>query len=247
MASMRSKIKSVLGKMLNAALRRRIRVRQDIEAWSQQAQEGEFRFHAGNEWRQSDDFMRQTVRLLDNFGFTPTQYDGRAIIDLGAGSRLRTKYFQGARIIAIEPLADRFIEEIEWCDLGDAAEVYSVPAEERIEQCGGRADLVISINVLDHCFDLQRIIENVRFYLKSDGLAFLSFDKQKKADRMHPLKLDETICEKIFEQAGFVVERLTRGTNGILPRDVYGHGYYCLNYWLRKSERPAPPASGAIG
>jgi 2-polyprenyl-3-methyl-5-hydroxy-6-metoxy-1,4-benzoquinol methylase len=235
------RMKSGLGKVLHSAIRRRIRVRQNADAWSKQAQEGEFRFHAGNKWRQSEDFMAQTIGLFDSFGFSRRQYDGRTIIDLGSGSKLRTKYFQGARIIAIEPLADRFMVEIEWCDLKDASEVYSVPAEERIEQCRGRADLVISINVLDHCFDFPKIMENVRFYLKRDGLVFLSFDKQKRTDSMHPLKLDEAICKRIFEQTGFVIEKVTRGTNGILPGDVYGHGFYCLNYWLRRSGEPNGP------
>jgi hypothetical protein len=67
---------------------------------------------------------------------------------------LRSKFFQGAHLVVIEPLADRLIAEVEGCDLQDAAEVHSRPAEQLIESLVGTADLVVSINVVDHGFGL---------------------------------------------------------------------------------------------
>lgn len=58
-------------------------------------------------------------------------------MDLGAGSKLRTKFFTDAKIIAIEPLAEKFMKEIEWCDLKDAYRVYSRPAEDFIGELEG--------------------------------------------------------------------------------------------------------------
>lgn len=118
--------------------------------------------------------MDSTERLLSHFSFPFDSYRWKTIIDLGAGSKLRIKYFLDAKIIAIEPLADRFMKEIEWCDLAYAYKVYSRPAEELIEECVLKADLVISINVLDHCYDFELVIENIAAYLKDDALAFLS-------------------------------------------------------------------------
>jgi SAM-dependent methyltransferase len=210
------------------------RTQHDATMWSRRAQEGEFRFHQKDRWRQSPAFMEQTVRLFDHFGFSRTQYAGKTVIDLGAGSKLRTKYFLGADIIAVEPLANRFISEIGWCDLTDAIEVYSTPAEILIDECVDRADLVISINVLDHCYDFEKIVANAARYLKVTGLMFLSFDKHDEADEMHPLQLTERVCQSIFGKAGLVVERLTKGLDGVLPENDYGHGPYCLNYWLRR-------------
>lgn len=178
--------------------------------------------------------MEQTIRLFEHFGFSRTQYAGKTVIDLGAGSKLRTKYFRDANIIAIEPLADRFIREIPWCDLKDSLEVYSTPAETLVGECVNRADLVISINVLDHCYDFARIMVNVFSYVKDTGLVFVSFDKHDERDEMHPLQLTESICGSIFEEVGFVVEKFTRGTDGVLATDNYGHGSSCLNYWLRR-------------
>jgi 2-polyprenyl-3-methyl-5-hydroxy-6-metoxy-1,4-benzoquinol methylase len=204
----------------------------DQKEWRENAQSGEFQFHLNNKWRQSDDFMEQTIKLFDYFGFARNDYQNKTIIDLGAGSRLRSKYFTGANIIAIEPLADKFIEEIMWCDLSDALAVYSIPAERRINQCLNVADLVVSINVLDHCYDFELIIGNISAYLTAGGLAFLSFDKHEFPDKMHPLLLDEQICNQIFTQNHLTIEKFTTGAGRVLT--TYGHGPYCLNYWLRK-------------
>jgi hypothetical protein len=155
---------------------------------------------------------------------------------LGAGSKLRSKYFSDSTIIAIEPLAERFMNEIEWCDLDDAAEVYACPAEERIEQCVDRANLIISVNVLDHCYDFEQIVENICAYLKTDGLAFLSFDKHQVTDALHPLSLDEVACNRIFAEKGLVIEEFSI-SSGDGSTAVYGHGSHRMNYWLRKARR----------
>jgi 2-polyprenyl-3-methyl-5-hydroxy-6-metoxy-1,4-benzoquinol methylase len=204
-----------------------------IGDWKREAQEGEFFFHLKDQWRQTPDFMDQTRRLFGHFGFSPDAYVGKRIIDLGAGSKLRTKYFVGAKIVAIEPLADRFMKEIPWCDLAEADRVHSKPAEERVAECVAAADLVVSVNVLDHCYDFEGIVENIEAYLKADGLAFLSFDQHDEADEMHPLRLTGEICERIFALKGLAVEKRSKGAGEILQ--TYGHGDYCLNYWLRKA------------
>ncbi|HYN93018.1 MAG TPA: methyltransferase domain-containing protein [Pilimelia sp.] len=209
----------------------------DREKWASVAQEGEFRFHKNDTWRQTASFMAQTDRLLRHFGFTPEQYAGRTVVDVGAGSMLRTKFFTGAHLVVVEPLADRFIKEIPTTDLRDAAEVYSRPAEQLIDELVGRADLVISINVLDHCFDFPQIVDNIRQYLKPDGLAFLTFDMHDKADDMHPLSLTEETCKPIFTKAKLSIEKVTTGVGDALDgSQTYGHGPFTLNYWLRRAD-----------
>ncbi|MDN5869469.1 MAG: class I SAM-dependent methyltransferase [Nitrococcus sp.] len=139
-------------------------------------------------------------------------------------------------MIAIEPLADRFLDEVPWCDLNVAHAVYSQPAEHRIEALIGCADLVISINVLDHCYNFYQIISNIRAYLKPDGVAFLSFDEHKYRDSMHPLILSDEICHEVFRDNGLAVSRHTKGFGNVKwiakGRESYGHGDFCLNYWL---------------
>ncbi len=204
------------------------------DEWEKDAQEGEFRFHKRDRWRQTSDFMAQTDRVFRHFGFAPDEYAGRTVVDVGAGSMLRTKFFEGAHLVVIEPLADRFLAEIKTSDLRDAAEVHSRPAEQLVESLVGKADLVISINVLDHCFDFPEIVKNIRQYLKPDGIAFLSFDMHAEADEMHPLTLTEETCSPIFAAAGLTIDKVTTGVGDALGGpQTYGHGPFTLNYWLR--------------
>ena len=178
--------------------------------------------------------MAQTDRLFRYFGFQPDDYAGKTVVDVGAGSMLRTKFFRDARLVVVEPLADRFLAEIKTTDLRDADEVHSRPAEQLVESLVGTADLVMSINVLDHCYDFEKIARNIGLYVKPDGVAFLSFDMHAEADEMHPLSLTEETCTPLFANAGLSIEKLTTGVGDSLGGpQTYGHGPYTLNYWLR--------------
>ena len=211
----------------------------DRGQWERRAQEGEFAFHKKDTWRTSEDFLRQTDDLFRHFGFERQEFRGRTVLDVGAGSRLRTKFFDGARLVVIEPLADRYVGEISWSDLRDADAVYSRPAEELVDDLVGQVDLAVSLNVLDHCFDFPAIIDNIRRYLKPDGLAFLSYDMHARADALHPLSLTAESSAEIFREKGLRVEQATTGMGTVLGGvQTYGHGPYTLNFWLRRDDPP---------
>ena len=191
------------------------------ELWLKQAQNKEFEFHLTNEWRQSDKFIEDTKKLFEYFHFNSERFHNNLVVDLGAGSRLRSKFFQGARIVAIEPLADRFLTQIEWSDLRDAWRLCSIPAEQFVDEVEGTADLIICINVLDHTFDPLAILRNARKYLKPDGQMLLSVDLHDSADEMHPIHLKESLLDELVLQAGFFIRRKYKG----LPSSSsYGHG-----------------------
>ena len=99
------------------------------EDWRNIAQEYEFSFHKTNQFRQSDEFEIETKKLFEGFGFKGNDFIGNKILDLGAGSKMRGRFFIGSKIIIIEPMADRCIKEIPWCDLNEAEKVFSVPGE----------------------------------------------------------------------------------------------------------------------
>lgn len=239
----------LLKRLFSAVATRQKPKNYDIKLWRQQAQEGELTFHKQDRKRQSRAFAENSKLLFEYFGLHHETFRGRTVIDLGAGSKLRTKYFTGAKLIAIEPLAKRFMEEIPWCDLNDADAVHAEPAEQLIQDCINSADLLISINVLDHCYDFDQIVANIRAYLKSDGLAFLSFDEHKYRDPMHPLILSDNICREVFSRNCLSVEKYSKGFGGhkhiSKGKDTYGHGDFCLNYWLKpvsgESHPPVDP------
>jgi SAM-dependent methyltransferase len=193
--------------------------------WRFVAQLGELRFHQRNEWRQSPDFMRQTATLFDWWGYSPKAYAGEIVVDIGAGSRLRSRYFDEARIAAVEPLADRYRKSIAWSDLGDADLVFSVPAERLVPDIVGLASLVMCINVLDHVYDPDAVVRNAASYLRRDGSFLLSVDLHEhgSAGHMHPVDLDMDGLHRSLTQAGFDIERTYDGL-GPTGQECYGHG-----------------------
>lgn len=201
-------------------------------SWGWLAQRAELHFHQNNQWRQTEAFGEHTRALFEAFGFAAESFAGKTLIDLGAGSRLRTAYFRRARLMVIEPLAEEFQRTISWCDLASAERVFAKPAEEHIAELSGEADGVVSINVLDHCYDLQPILANVADYLKPDGVAFLSFDSHDATDVLHPLRLGDDSVEGLLRGTALVVERRSTGLGALGPK--YGHGV-AVNYWLRKT------------
>jgi SAM-dependent methyltransferase len=201
----------------------------DRDAWAEAAQNGELDFHKRHNFRAEEQVWRTCVeRDWKILGLEPTGWEGKFIIDVGAGSRLRSLYFKGATLAVLEPLADRYMSEVEWHDLDKADEVYSVPAEQLVPELEGRADFIVSINALDHGFDFAQGIQNIRRYLKPDGIALLSFDMHDVPDDMHPLVLNDEIVRKIFDGAGFEIEKSEQG------RRYHGaDGPLATHYWLR--------------
>jgi SAM-dependent methyltransferase len=200
----------------------------NAETWSKVAQEGELAYHKRANLRSTDDWEVKNELYWAKRHFSPDAWEGKFIVDVGAGSRLRTLYFKGAKIAAIEPLADKFIAEVEWQDLDRADEVYALPAEKDIPELHGRADLLVSVNVLDHGYDFEAAITNIRRYMKPDGLAYLTFDQHERPDDMHQLMIDDGKAREIFERCGFDVEQ----------HEEWGryHGVAgppALHYWLR--------------
>lgn len=201
----------------------------DRSQWQQKAQPGELAFHKKPNFRADDaKFNEANTRFFSGLGFRADQFAGRTVVDVGAGSRLRGKYFADARLVAIEPLAEQFLAEVPWCDLRDAAELHAAPAEQYIPNLVRSADFVFSVNVLDHCFNFKDCIVNIYNYLRDDGIAFLSFDAHNKIDDLHPLILDEAIARQVFDEVGFKVERFRK--MGTYHR---GLADYALGFWLR--------------
>lgn len=201
----------------------------DKDVWAQRAQQGEFDFHKRNVGFRGDDAVWNQAVDTDwrAAGFDPEAWRGKTVLDVGAGSRLRSLWFQGAEVIVLEPLAERVREEVPWNDYDQAAAVYAAPGEEFIPALEGVADLIVSINALDHGFDIAESIRNIKRYLKPDGLAFISFDMHDEPDYMHPLVLSNEIMLAIYEEAGLQVEKVEPA------RRYHGADGKAFHYWLR--------------
>ncbi len=178
-----------------------------FENWKNKGQPAEFSHHKGSTSRKSDEvWMKNTEGHLKSFGYDKDDFVGKKIIDLGAGSKLRTKWFNDPYIIAIEPLADKF-KSISFCDLDEADEVYSEPAEKFLENLEEQVDAIMCINVLDHCYDAEVIMENCYKYLKDGGEMLLSVDLHGGRDDKHPIKLNNHILKTLVRKIGFNIKR----------------------------------------
>lgn len=162
--------------------------------WLRNSQRSEFEFHKTNKWRQQS--QREWDELNKTFFSGDFALEDKAeltYLDVGAGSRMRLSFLTEASVMVVEPLADQFIASIPWCDLGKAAKVFSKPAENRIDELENSADVVVSVNVIDHVYDYKSVVRNMCHYVKPAGRLMLSFDEHKKTDEMHPviITLDE--------------------------------------------------------
>jgi len=103
-----------------------------------------------------------------SWGFNTSDYKDKIIVDVGAGLRPRGQVFHGAKLVAIEPIANLVMHErakgfrnqIIKFNIDDPAVVFqlhSVPAEQRICKLEGSADFVFSVNSIDHALEPVRI------------------------------------------------------------------------------------------
>ncbi len=202
--------------------------------WSAFAQKGELEHHMRNKFRQSGDFMKHTEKLFSLVGYTRESFRNKVVVDLGSGSKLRSRYFEGSKIVAIDPLNKQFLENIQWSDLDKAYKMFSAPAEEFISEIENVADMVMCINVLDHTYDPEKILKNVYRYMKSNAEFFLSVDLNETIpNHKHPVPLPEKKLEEILHNNGFVIklkkDYLIDGEN------LFGNGKgKAINYILLK-------------
>jgi SAM-dependent methyltransferase len=202
----------------------------DRAQWAESAQPGELGFHVRNTGFRGDDAVWSKAIDTDwrAAGFEPDGWKGKRILDVGAGSRLRSLWFEGADVIVLEPLAEQFRAEVPWNDYDQAEAVYAVPGEELVPELEGTIDLVVSINALDHGYDIAESVRNIKRYLKPDGEAFLSFDMHDEPDYMHPLVLSNELMLGIYADAGFEVVKVEPA------RRYHGaEGPGAFHYWLR--------------
>merc|ERR1719161_2060698 len=104
-----------------------------------------------------------------------------------------------------------------WCDLDQAHRVFSTPAEIPACEFAHKADLVISVNVLDHVASPQMFLDAASMYLKCDGLAVISTDYHAPATG-HPHQLNTKAIQTYAENSWM---------ESICPRkwpQTYGHG-----------------------
>lgn len=180
------------------------------EKWDQ-AQSLEYKFHETDNLRKDDERWAGASRnLLLALGLD-VEMTGKTILDLGCGSRLRTACLkEHNRVVGIDPLIDRY-SDLEFSDV-KSVEHYSVPAEEMVESLRGQVDHLVCLNVLDHCIEEEKVLDNVRAYLKPGGVFYLWTDIGHNDD-MHESTMDADDIRFYLQKIGFAMDRYTVGVD----------------------------------
>lgn len=210
--------------------------------WQSTAQSGELEYHVSKKPKPDRKLEKLNRLLFESFGFKAGDLADKTVVDIGAGSHLRTRFFTGAQIHAVEPLAEAYMEQIPWCELKHANVIHTIPAEQRIDELTGKADLVVCINVLDHTYDPETILDNIHSYLHEDGQFLLSVDLHGETlDGMHPVELTDTSLADMLIEQKFTIDH---GYRYLSHRRSYGHGD-ALTFIAHK-RRPGEPEENSV-
>jgi SAM-dependent methyltransferase len=157
----------------------------------------------------------RNITHLERFDNLKSLYDYnekiKNVIELGCGPftniRLLTNFNYIENITLVDPLINDYLNHpnCSYKDkklLGKDVELISLPIEKIDTQ--KKFDLVIIINVLEHCFDVENIFKKIYNLLSEDGILVFSdvFFKDVKSiieniyDAGHPIRLSE---EKLLE------------------------------------------------
>jgi SAM-dependent methyltransferase len=205
----------------------------DKSSWLQDAQPGELLFHKHRGPTDPEQVAAWVECYWKHLGYSPDSFVGKTLCDMGCGPVLFGAYFHGLiRLIAVDPLADKYRSELTFTRLHLADAVFSVAAEQLIEDLAGNMDVVVSRNALDHIYDFDAAIGNISRYLKEGGLALLHFDLRTKPDSLHPLCMTSEYCEAVYARNGLVAEHKSVGA---VPPNVSFGGGLAMAWRLRKS------------
>ena len=107
--------------------------------------------------------------IWSGLGFDRSDLSGRIIVEIGCGPRLRTTWFEGARIEVVEPRADALSEHIPWTNLRRADAIHRGALEAPVASLEGQARLVVLESGVEGRADGASVMAAAASYLASDG------------------------------------------------------------------------------
>lgn len=187
-----------------------------------------------------DDREREHAQRFDNYRMLAGR-SFRHAIELGCGPFTQTRrMLRGSMecnsLTLVDPLIDRYAElphcTYDWLSRGRKLTRIASPLEELAIPAAGY-DLVVSINVLEHCRDYAMCVDNIRSLAAKGATMVISEPAVRRADIAeacakvwdagHPLRVADDRLQRDLEAMGNVVyKRVLDGLYGTpWRRDFY--------------------------
>ena len=161
------------------------------DKWTKLSQPFEINWHTTQEdWRSDEkawagckESLIKAVPLLK--GIMETNFD---VLDVGCGPRTMLEFFSECKKTLIEPLGDQYkkLYNSKGHEFLNGDPLYCVPAEQFVSELENKFDFVWCHNVLDHCYDWKRVLENIFRYLKKGGSFYIATDAGFPPNDGHP-------------------------------------------------------------
>lgn len=169
------------------------------EYWKAHHQPYELRYHkdSGVNWcGDQTKFWNFWNDIFAFIGINWNDIDGMNMLDVGCGPRPPLHLFRKMNnVFLIEPLGYEYqkISPAEWWE---GITLFSQPAETPVPDLKDKMDFVMCWNCLDHTYDWKAILDNIRGYLKKDGIFAFAVDT-KTPGIGHPSFPREELMEYI--------------------------------------------------
>jgi len=164
-----------------------------------------------------------SAMILGRLWILPWDWADKTVIDIGCGPTGRLSAMEWSHVIGIDPLWGEY-EKMPGAIKEPYRTVYACEAEKHLEELDGTADLVVSLNAIDHCRDPEAVLRNMATYCKAGGTMLLSTDVQDgviTTDPMHPTRATTRTIDDWMLQCGMDV--VAKDHSQAFPdRDVIG-------------------------
>lgn len=125
-------------------------------------------------------------RYCDYFEINENSFSNKIVVDIGCGPVGSLHFFNAKVKIGVDPLAN----EYGIFDNKTHEMIYLSSNAENIPLISNYADVVISVNALDHISDFDKGVEEASRILKPDGVIFLEINLDGKASICEPIVLN---------------------------------------------------------
>lgn len=141
-------------------------------------------------------------RYCDYFEINEQSFSNKIVVDIGCGPVGSLHFFNAKIKIGIDPLVKKYeIFDIKTHDM-----IYMDGKAENIPLISSYADVVISVNALDHGENFDKALEEINRILKPGGQILLELNLSEKATVCEPIVLNLPDSENKLERY-FIIDR----------------------------------------